>query len=124
MDTAIINRTTIKSHLELAMILCCIQLHKTLAFYTELGKCNFSITECHICAANCVLHTTLHKNVFILPFTTKDPLGKVKRLGRMGNCAGKYSFHDNDNSHVRLRNGDDRGLNGDRTALSRSGRIH
>ena len=61
-------------------------------------------------AANCVLHTTLHKNVFILSFTTKDPLGNAKRLGRMGNCAGKDSFNDDDASHVRVRNGDDRGL--------------
>ena len=123
MDTAITNRTTIKSHLQLAMILCCIQLHITLAFYTELGKCNFGISAIYS-AANCVLHTTLHKNVFILSFTTKDPLGNAKRLGRIGNCAGKDSFDDDDDSHVRLPNGDDRGLNGDRTALSRSGRIH
>jgi hypothetical protein len=55
----------------------------------------------------CVLHTTLHKNVFILSFTAKDPLGNAKRLGRMGNCAGKDSFDDDDDSHVRLPNGDD-----------------
>ena len=40
-------------------------------------------------AANCVLYTTLHKNVFILSFTTKDPLGMLKDLGGWETVLGK-----------------------------------